>query len=184
MDRSMRAALCGIATLALAGCGDASGGLTGPSPEEVAGIYAVCALTFDPDGDLLADVDVVARGFEPGGQEIRAPQLQVDPTRDFQVVFTPKGQFVERTFIGTYLPAGTRLRLSFTGGTAAPASFLLPPTLDLTFQQTPKSLTTAATPAFEVDRADYARLAGVSESNLAPRIQGRLMAVFQAGGCS
>lgn len=184
MYQSKLAALGGITILALGGCGDASGGITGPSPEEVAGIYSICSLTFDPGGDLLADVDIVDRGFEPGSQEIRAPQLQIDATRDFQVVFTPEGQFVERTLLGTYVPAGTRLRLSFTGGTAAAADYLLPPTLELAFQETPKSLTTAATPLYEVDRDDYARLAGISESNLAPRIEGRLMAVFQAGGCS
>lgn len=183
MYRSTRAAIGGFTILALAACGDNSGGITGPTAEDVAGIYAVCSLTFSPEGDLLADVDIVDRGFEPGGGEIRNPQLQVDSNRALQVVFTPRGQFVERTFLGAYIHAGTRLQLSFTGGTADWTDYLLPPTLEVAFQETPKSLTTAATAIYEVDRADYARLAGVSESNLAARIQGRLMAVFQSGGC-
>lgn len=174
-----------ILLLVNAACDDNGGGPLGPSPEDVAGRYAVCALDFDPEGDLLTTVDIIERGFEPEDQEqgVRAPQLQVDASRDFQLVFTPKDQFVERTMLGTYTPVATRIQLGFTGGTAPAAAFLFPQSLELAFQQTPKSLTTAATEVYEVNRADYARMAGVSESGLADRIPGRMMAVFQSGGC-
>lgn len=165
-----------------AGCGGDGGGPVGPTPQEIAGIYSLCALTFDPEGDLLSTVDVMDRGIELEG--VRHPQLQVDASRGFQILLTPEGQFVERSLLGTYLQSGNRLRLTFAGGTASPADFLLPPTLELAFQQTPKSLTTAATPVYEVDRATYARLAGQSESGLAERIPGKLMAAFKAGDCS
>lgn len=185
MYQKRKAAACGVLVLALAACGDEPRGPTGPTGEEVAGIYSVCALTFDPEGDLLTEVDVLDRGIETDEDSgVRAPQLQVDASRQFQLLFTPEGQFVERNLSGTYTPAGTRVRLTFSAGTAQAASFLLPGTLELAFQATPKSLTTAATTVYDVARADYARLAGVSESGLADRIPGRLMAVFQSPGCN
>lgn len=172
-----------ILLLAGAGCDEKGGGPLGPSAEDVAGIYHVCSLDFDPEGDLLTTVDIIERGFETEDTQVRDPQLQVDASRDFQLLFTPKGQFVERSMIGRYTPVATRIQLGFTGGTAAAASFLFPPSLELAFQETPKSLTTAATGVYDVARADYARMAGVSESGLADRIPGRMMAVFQSGGC-
>jgi hypothetical protein len=183
MYSTVRMGAAGLVLLATVACDDDGGGPLGPSPEAVAGIYAVCSLDFDPEGDLLTTVNIIERGFETEDQQIRAPQLQVDVSRQFQILFTPKGQFVERSLLGTYTPIATRVQLGFTGGTAQAASFLLPQSLEVAFQETPKSLTTAATAIYDVARADYARLAGVSESGLADRIPGRMLAVFQAGGC-
>lgn len=181
MYSTARMAAAGLTLLAAVACGDDGGGPLGPSPEDVAGIYAVCALAFDPEGDLLTTVDIIARGFET--EDVREPQLQVDPSRAFQILFTPKGLFVERSLLGAYTPVATRVQLGFTGGTAQASAFLFPQSLELAFQETPKSLTTAATTVYDVARADYARLARVSESGLADRIPGRMMAVFQSGGC-
>lgn len=185
MYSTVRIGAAALILLATAACDDDGGGPLGPSPEDVAGRYAVCALDFDPEGDLLTTVDIIERGFEPEDQDqgVRAPQLQVDASRAFQLVFTPKGKFVEQSMPGTYTPVATRIQLGFTGGPAAVSTFLFPQSLELAFQETPKSLTTAATAVYDVARADYARLAGVSESGLADRIPGRMMAVFQSGGC-
>lgn len=152
------------------------------APEEVAGIYAVCALTFQPDNEILAEVDILAAGFETENPDVRLPEVQADANGDLQILFTPRGQFVQRTLIGRFTTTGNRVSVSFTGGTASAASYLLPSPLELAFQATPKSLTNAATAQYDVARADYARLANASESGLAERIPGRLMVVFQGSG--
>lgn len=182
MYSTARIGAAGLLLFATAACDDDNGGPLGPLPEDVAGLYQVCSLDFDPEGDLLTTVNIIERGIETEDPH-RPPQLQVDASREFQLVFTPKGQFVQRTITGAYTPVATRVQFGFTGGTVAAGAFLFPQSLELAFQETPKSLTTAATAVYDVARADYARLAGVSESGLADRIPGRMMAVFQAGGC-
>lgn len=179
--RTMTAAVAMLA-FSTAACDDDPVATEQLSPEDVAGIYAVCSLDFDPEGDLLREVDIIEAGFELDNTEVRSPQLQADASGDFQILFTPKGQFVERSLIGRFNITPRGVNLTFSGGSASPDAYLLPPQLELSYQATPRSLTTAATPEYTVNRADYARLAGVSESGLAERIPGRLMVVFQAGG--
>lgn len=185
MNRVTTAAALLLA-LGTAACEDDPNRPDSVTPEEVAGIYAVCSLTFQPDNEILAEVDILSAGFETENPDVRLPEVQADANGDFQILFTPKGQFVQRTLIGRFTTAANRVSVGFTGGTASAASYLIPSPLELAFQATPKSLTNAATVQYEVGRADYARLANASESGLAERIPGRLMVVFQGSrvGCN
>lgn len=167
----------------LAACGDGDGG-TRPAAltrAEVADIYAVCALSFVPDG-VLPPVDIRSAAFELDNPQVSHPRLGLEGTGTFEMEYTPKGQNTDRELPGSFDTSGTdQVELRFANPTAV-ASILLPDRLVLRFQAGTKTLSTGANPQYTVPRSDYARLAGVSESGLAERIPGRLAARFAAGG--
>jgi hypothetical protein len=182
MTRRMTTTIAAVLSLlSAAACGEGVIVPTGLDRDEIAGIYSICTLVFDPEGDL-DPADVRTRAFELQNPNVRQPQVQVDANGDFQLVFTPIGQFVERSILGRFTTTRTEAVLSFTGGTAAPEAFLLPTPLRLEFTASPKALFGAPTSLYEVNRSDYARIAGVSESGLASRIPGRLTVHLSAIG--
>jgi hypothetical protein len=183
MTRRMTKLAAVLSLLSAAACGDGVVVPTVLDRNEIAGIYSICSLVFNPEGDL-GPADVRARAFELQNPDVRPPQVQVDASGDFQLVFTPTGQFVERSILGRFTTTSTEVVLTFTGGTAAAGAYLLPSPLRLEFTESPKALFVAPTPLYEVNRSDYARIAGVSESGLADRIPGRLTVQLSAIGSS
>lgn len=181
MRRFLRLPLLLLAGGALAACGD--DGPTGPTltPAEVADRYAVCSLVFDPEGDVLPQVDVRAAAFEADNPVTQAG-IGLNATRTFELEYTPEGQNTDVELPGNFTISGTTVDLRFTSATAASA-ILLPQSVRLAFQAAPKQLSVTRSDEYEVPRSDYARLAGISESGLAERIPGRLQASFRVGGC-
>lgn len=178
MVRSVTAVL-GIATLAA--CGDATGS-DRLEPDEIAGQYSVCTLTFRPEQSALPSVDIRGAAFELGRPQ-NLPFLAVDiEPQTFELNYTPKGQFTDRELRGMYTIRGDRVTFDFQSG-VTPSGLLLPDPLLLDFQASPMTLATEATAFFDVPRADYARLAGISESGLAERIRGQLTARFGNPTC-
>ena len=181
MRSFLRLALVLLAGTAAAACDD-DDGPTGPTRAQVAGIYAVCQLTFDPAG-TLASVSLLDTAIETANAQVDPPELRVDATSTaIQLAYTPKGEFVERTVAGTYDLSGNRASLRFTDA-ASRNALLLPERLDVNFQAAPRQLGVTASTAYSVPRARYAELTGQSEANLAPQIQGQLVATFRSPSC-
>jgi hypothetical protein len=170
--------------LVLAGC---DRGVTTPDPPlqpaQVAGVYAVCELTFSPAGTLLPAIDLRAAVMDTApAPQLPRPNLKVglrEPT--FELEYTPKGDFIPRRFDGRY--DLTRQTATFT--LAAPAqaqartALLLPNPLVLRPDPEARELRIGPDqPRYLVPRADYARLAGVAEVNLPPQIDGALAGRF------
>jgi hypothetical protein len=170
--------------LALAACDDG----TGPDrliPEDVAGIYAVCTLSFVPENAALPTVDVRTAAFELS-QDRQQPFLALDPNsaRTFELQYVPRGQFSDREVRGTYAlrPEQVELRFNTTG--VNPSDLLLPERVTLDFQPSPLQVSAGESPFYSVPRSTYAQLAGIGESGLAEQIRGRLAARFQAPRCT
>jgi hypothetical protein len=180
MRKLVRFGLLFLAGFAATACDD-DDGPTGPTRADVAGIYRVCQLTFVPAG-ALASVNLLDTAFETQNTQVQRPELRLDRTRnDIELVYTPRGEFVSRSVRGTYDLSGQRVTLRFPD--SARNALLLPERLTLNFQTTPRQLATASSDPFTVPRADYARLSGQAETNLAPQIEGRLSATFRENSC-
>lgn len=178
--RIVRLGLLFLTGFAVTACGD-DDGPTGPTRADVAGIYQVCQLTFVPAG-ALASVNLIDTAFERQNTQVQRPELRLDRTRnDIELVYTPRGEFVSRNVRGTYDLSGQRVTLRFPD--AARNALLLPDRLVLDFQAAPRQIATVNSDSYSVPRADYARLSGQSEANLAPQIEGRLTATFRENSC-
>lgn len=180
MRTLFRYSLLLLAGAATAACGDDDSGPTGPSRAEVAGVYSICQLTFIPAG-TLASVNVLTSAFETSNTQVQQPELRVDPGSAIELVYTPRGAFVSQNVRGTYDLSGSRATLRFPENSRN--TLLLPERLNVSFQASPRQLSVASSDAFSVPRAEYARLSGQPEANLADQIEGRLAATFRVGGC-
>lgn len=185
MHASLRGWLAPLLLLPLAACGDDDG--SGPdrlTAGEVAGVYSVCQLTFVPEGGL-ASVAIPQVAFESQASGVQPPALRVDPLQEIQLVYTPKGGFVSQDLRGTFQLSGADgVTLRFDDrGTVRRGTLLLPERTTLRYTGTPQALVSTGGETYTVPRADYARLSGQSETNLAEQIRGSLTASFRAGGC-
>lgn len=170
--------------LVLSACDDG----TGPdrlTPEDVAGIYAVCTLSFVPENTALPTVDVRTAAFELS-QDRPQPFLALDPNtaRTFELQYVPRGQFSDREVRGSYELRREQVNLRFNTSGVNPAELLLPELVVLDFEPSPLRLSVGESPLHSVPRSSYARLAGIGESGLAEQIRGRLAARFQAPRCT
>jgi hypothetical protein len=183
MSRRLLLLLC---VPALAACGDSTGPGDNLTTQDVAGIYSLCALSFVPEGGVLPAVDIRAKAFETTNTQVLQPRVTVDVNpATFELKYTPIGQFSDRELDGSYTIRGNTVTLKFgTGSDVAPGTLLLPGTIPVDFQKSPQALSTDGTAVYNVAKADYARLAGISESGLAAQIPGRTTARFSTGSCS
>jgi|GEM_PF-514749 len=105
---------------------------------DVAGVYDMTILTFDPQGLGLPEADMLAR-LDPG----TVPQLVVAANEDsLQLVFRRPGELV-RTVAGSYRLGDTSIEVRFANSTE-PGLILLPQTFDLNFDETEGELWYAA----------------------------------------
>lgn len=171
---------------AAAACGGGGTGATLLTPDQVGGIYRICSLTFLPAGpnrpvlDLRAAVmDTVQR---PG---LPMPQVRLSSQRyEFVLEFVPPDDFVERRFNHSYRTGPRTVALDFPDPAEAMATLLLPASLELEFSEGPRTLRITDTYAeHRVPRADYQRLTGIVDPNLADPVVGRLSGAFRTGGC-
>lgn len=163
------------------GACDGDSGPTGPSRTDVAGVYSICQLSFVPGG-ALAQVNLLTAAMETANTQVQKPELRVDPGPAIQLIYTPKGAFVDQRVGGTYELSGNSATLRFTEGDRN--ALLLPERLTVSFQTSPRQLAASSSDRYRVPRAEYAKLSGQSETNLAEQIEGQLSATFRAGGCT
>lgn len=164
----------------LAACGDDGTGPNRLTPEDVSASYSVCILSFDPDGSL-PPVDVRTRVIEAGTGTLVLTN-QSSTQLSYRAV---GGDGTTRFLDGSYSLGRDDVTLTFAGQVDRKAALLLPPDggLTLDYDALSRTLSTAAA-SYSIARADYERVSGTSEPNLAPNISGTLTASFTAGGCS
>ena len=182
-----RTAALGALTL-LAACGD--GGGTTPTrltAAQVAGMYLVCELRFSPANTILPTADLltaVADTTPPAGR----PEVTLALSQDgkFDLVYTRGADAFLQQARGDVGYGAQHVSISVPTNSAITSELLLPRPLNLRFTGTGGNRLTAEVSdnlQYPVNRADYARAAGVSEEGLQPTINGRLTATLAVNGC-
>jgi hypothetical protein len=175
-----------LAALALGACGDSSFNVDRLTPAEVAGTYSVCVLRFVPENGILPVanlLDSVMDATPPAGRP--SPSLALSGSQQrYDLVYTRVSDGFLRQLQGTTGLGDEEITVRFfedqAGAVASEA--LLPSSVEFSFRDAPLRLTDT-TGFYTVRRADYAAAAGVSESGLQDRINGRLEAALQVGSC-
>ncbi len=130
MRRSLILALALALPVTLLACGDDDGPTDpGLDPELVAGIYSPTILSFDPNGQLLQEVNLLTAVSE----EVQS-FLLVQPNRAFSLLFILQATNEPILANGVYETLADGIRLHFDDPTKA-RRLLLPAQLDLTFDQ-------------------------------------------------
>lgn len=176
------------ATAVLAACSDSG---TGPNPglrpEQVASLYTICSLEFQPAGTVLPPVNIAAAAFEfPGG--IRNPLVGLDPdaARTVELVYVPKGLVNTREVRGTYrLRGDDTVEIRFNTSGVDPKPLLLPDNVSLQFrfEDSPPRLSIESATPYSVTRQAYVGLSGHDPEGIAESIPGSLRAHFSSVGC-
>jgi hypothetical protein len=184
-----RGGLVAATSMLMLGAAACDGG-TGPraalTPEQVGGIYRICSLAYAPAGPGRPPLDLRAMLTDtlprPG---LPSPQVRVSLTRhEFALEFVPPDDVLERQFRGTYRVEPRSITLDFPNPTEIMATLLLPGSLNLAFSENPRTLVIPATYAeHRVPKADYQRLAGIVDPNLADPVVGALTGRFVVGDC-
>lgn len=169
----------------LAACdGDGGSGSDRLRPEEVAGVYNLCTLRFQPSNAALPAADLLGTVVDttpPAGRPQATIALAANGTYDM-VYTAQQTAFIEqvRGSIGYRENAVT---LSIPTQQQATA-LLLPRPVLLTFNAGQGRLSGDASGApHGVARYDYARAAGISEEGLQNTINGITTVVFVEGAC-
>ncbi|HEX6925727.1 MAG TPA: hypothetical protein VF167_09855 [Longimicrobiaceae bacterium] len=179
-----------LSIFALGACDDdGTGPGLGLTPEDVAGVYEICTLTFDPAGTIVPPIDILQTFEFPGG--VRNPQLGLDPNsqQTFELTFIPKGQVTDRELRGTYRIRGaTTVELRFNASGVDPKTLLIPENRQLSFefQASPLRLWTEGSAEYTVTREAYVALSDLDPDelkNLQATISGVLIADFRSDGC-
>ncbi len=184
----LRSAPVLAAFVGLAACSDSS---TGPTDrldrEQVASLYAICTLVFEPAGGVLPSVDIAKAAFEfPGGFRNPHVGLDPDPQQTAELKFVPTGYVNDREIRGNYEIQGMeRIALRFDATAVDPKSLLIPENrwLAFEFQENPRRLTMEASPQYAVARSDYLGLTGLPFDNIPASITGVLRADLRSDGC-
>ena len=165
----------------LAACGDDP---VLPTPEEVGGIYQVCSLAFTPGGGTLPAVNLRAAAIDTTLGTANPALLTLSTQQGlFELQYTPKGDVLAQRPAGTYTTATGAVTLAFTDPARVASALLLPARVRLETRTGPKALVVPeSATAYRVPRADYARLAGISQTNLPAEIEGTLSGRFVVTG--
>lgn len=169
----------------LAACnGDGGSGSDRLRPEEVAGVYNLCTLRFQPANAALPAADLLVTVVDttpPAGRPEATIALAANGTYDM-VYTAQQTAFIEqvRGSIGYREDAVT---LSIPTQQQATA-LLLPRPVLLSFNAGQGRLSgDASGVGHAVARYDYARAAGISEEGLQGTINGTTTVAFSAGAC-
>jgi hypothetical protein len=165
----------------LTACGDSTGPV---STEDVGGVYQVCSLVFTPGGGTLPAVNVRAVVMDTASTSPNPPRLTLSTqVRDFELAYTPRNDVLVRRPGGSYEAGRNTVTLAFTDPALVASTLLLPARLRLEVQVSPKALQASDTQdVHRVARADYARLAGISQTNLPTEIEGSVSGRFVITG--
>lgn len=190
IGKGIRGTVALFAMFAFTACDDDNGSGPGEQlqPQDVASVYRVCQLTFDPAGSVLPAVDIRTAAFElPGTSNDPVIGLDPDAQRTVELTYVPKGQVNDRELRGNYNIRGlstVELRFNTTG--VDPKTLLIPDNrrMDFHFQASPRRLSLAASSQYNVTRAAYVELSGEDPQNIPEAVAGVLVAQFRTDPCS
>ncbi|CAA9297695.1 MAG: hypothetical protein AVDCRST_MAG89-238 [uncultured Gemmatimonadetes bacterium] len=181
------AAALGALTL-LAACD--GGGTTTPArltADQVAGTYQVCELRFSPANTILPTADLLKATVDttppPGRVEFTVAFSQAG---EYDLIYTRASDAFIQQARGSVDYGAQHVSISMPANSPITSELLLPRPLNLRFTGTGGKRLTAEVSdnlQYPVNRADYARAAGVSEEGLQPTINGRLTATLAVNGC-
>lgn len=186
--RSLRSAAVVFAAAGFAACDDDGAGPdVGLQPEDIASIYDVCQLVFDPAGSILPSVNIAETAFEISGN-LQDPEIGFDPNpqQTIELTYVPKGQVNDRELHGNYtIRGGSTVEVRFNASGVDPEALLIPENrrLDFAYQESPLRLSMAASSQYDVTREAYVELTGEDPQNLPETISGVLVADFRSAGC-
>jgi hypothetical protein len=182
----MRRTLALLPALTLLAACDGGGGSDSDrlTPQEVAGVYNLCTVRFQPANPVLPIADLMETVIDttpPAGRPEATIALTANGT--YELAYTS----AETSFIelvrGSINYHQTAIALGVPTDQEATV-LLLPRPLILTFNSTTGRLTgDASETPHPVARYDYARAAGVSEEGLQSTINGVTKVVFAQGAC-
>jgi hypothetical protein len=184
----MRTILVIIPAFALLAACNGGGGGTGSdplTPQEVAGVYEMCSLRFQPSNGALPAANLFASVIDttpPAGRPEPTVALAANGTYD--LAYTDQStQFLEQVR-GSIGYREDQITLSFPSSDPNAAALLMPHTLLLTYDATAHTFSgDAAGFPYPVTRVDYAAAAGISQEGLQSTINGTLQVSFALGGC-
>ncbi|HYH79750.1 MAG TPA: hypothetical protein VEX86_08125 [Longimicrobium sp.] len=169
-----------------------SGGGTPPEPRltpaQVAGVYNVCSLQFQPTQAALPAANLLATVINPSPPAPKqAPSLTLSGSvAGYQLLYTRRSDNFTQD-LRNPLALGTEdivLSVPDEAASEARSELLLPGQFRLRFSDNPRTLTARPEFFYTVTRANYARAAGISEDGLAERITGVISGVFTVGSCA
>lgn len=188
---SLLARVVPLAALATAAaCGGDGGTTPDPklTPAQVAGVYNVCSLKFQPSQTALPVANLLATVINPNPPAPKqAPSLTLSGTAaGYQLLYTRRSDNFTQDLRNPVSLGTDEILLSVPdeSTSAVRGELLLPAQLQLRFTDNPRTLTAVSEFLYTVRRADYARAAGISEDGLAERITGLVSAVFTVGSCA
>ena len=178
--------LCAAAALAACdGGGTSSQRLT---PGQVQGVYSVCSLKFTPAQAAFPVADLLARVVNTSPPAPKQPPSLTLSGQEYayQLIYTRKSDNFLQQLTGGVDLGQSEVAVDFPDESQSEVvrELLLPPSLQFTFTDNPRRLTSAGSVTYSVRRSDYARAAGISEEGLQERISGHLDATFTTGSCS
>ncbi|HEX2076745.1 MAG TPA: hypothetical protein VHG08_03520 [Longimicrobium sp.] len=184
----MRRALALLPALALlAACdGDGGSGSDRITPEEVAGVYNLCTLRFQPTNAALPRADLLISVVDttpPAGRPEATLALAENGTYD--LVYTAQSTAFLEQIRGSIDYREDEIVLNIPSNDEKAAALLFPSrTLLLAWNASAKRLTgDAAGFPFAVARGHYAAAAGISEEGLQNTINGQLSVGLAQGAC-
>ena len=183
-----RTAYSAAALLVLAACGGGNGFTVDRlTPSEVAGTYNLCLLRFRPENGAFPVADLLASVMDTTPPPNRPePSMALSGSaQTYDLVYTRQSDSFLRQLQGTTGLGEETVSVRFFSeeATGVAAEALLPSSVEFSFRSSPHRLTDT-TGFYTVRRADYAAAAGISESGLQDRVNGRLEAALTVGSCS
>lgn len=174
-----------LALLAAACDGDGGTGSDVLTPEEVAGVYQLCTLRFQPSNTALPGADLLVTVVDttpPTGRPEATIALAANGTYD--LAYTDQSsQFLEQ-IRGSIGYRENQITLSFPSSDDNAAALLMPRSLLLTYDRSARAFGgDAAGFPYPVTRADYAAAAGISQEGLQSSINGTLQIAFRQDRC-
>jgi hypothetical protein len=182
----MRRTLVLLPAFALLAACDGDGGGTGSDPlrpEEVAGVYSLCTLRFQPSQTALPVADLLTTVVDttpPAGRPEATVALA--PNGTYDLAYTAQQTSFLEQFRGSITYRQDAVVLSVPLQQQA-SILLLPRSLTLNYNAGARRFTSDTNFPHAVARAEYARAAGISEEGLQNSINGTTSAVFSAGAC-
>ncbi|HEX6372085.1 MAG TPA: hypothetical protein VF006_24390 [Longimicrobium sp.] len=183
----MRSTLVILPALALLAACDGDGGTRSDplTPQEVAGVYELCTLRFQPSNTALPVANLLTSVVDttpsPGRPE---PTIALAANATYDLAYTDQqSQFLEQ-IRGSIGYREDQITLSFPTNDPNAAALLMPRSLLLNYDAASRRLTGDASGfPYPVTRADYATAAGISQEGLQNAINGTLQVSFALGGC-
>lgn len=183
----MRSTLVIVPALALLAACDGDGG-TGSdplTPQEVAGVYELCTLRFQPSNAALPSANLLTSVIDTTPPANRPePSIALATNGTYDLAYTDQQtQFLEQ-IRGSIGYREDQITLSFPSSDPNAASLLMPRSLLLNYDASGHAFTGDASGfPYPVTRADYASAAGISQEGLQATINGTLQVTFDLDGC-